>query len=38
MQAQIKSALMTTGVVLVTIYLLRKVPQVGTVVDQALRG
>lgn len=37
MQAHLKNALMTTGLVLLTIYVIRKTPAKG-LVDQALAG
>ena len=38
MQTQIKNALLTTAIVLATIYVLRKVPMVNGFVSQALNG
>jgi hypothetical protein len=38
MQAHAKNALMTTAIVLATIFILRKVPGVGPVVSKALNG
>lgn len=38
MQAHLKNALITTAIVLATIYALRQVPMAGGVVDKALRG
>ena len=38
MQAHIKNALMTAGIVLATIYVLRKVSFTKTIVDTALNG
>ena len=38
MVSHIKSALITTGIVLAAIYVLRKVPTVGTLVDTAISG
>ena len=38
MQAHLKNALMTTAIVLATIYVLRKVPMASGIVDQALNG
>ena len=38
MKAHIKDALMTTGIVLLTIYIARKVPMLGNVVDTAING
>lgn len=38
MKAQIKNAVMTTAIVLATVYLLRKVSFTKTVIDTALNG
>jgi len=38
MQANVKNALITTAIVLASIFVLRKVPVVGGFVDQALKG
>lgn len=38
MKAQLKNAVMTTAIVLATIYLLRKVAFTKNVIDQALMG
>lgn len=38
MQAHVKNALITTAIVLATIFVLRRVPGVNGVVDQALKG
>lgn len=38
MQSHLKNALMTTAIVLATIYVLRKVPMVNGFVSQALNG
>ena len=38
MVSQLKNAAMTTGIVLVTIFLLRKVPGARDLVDTALNG
>jgi hypothetical protein len=38
MQSHIKSAVITTAVVLISIYALRKVPVVGPLVNKALAG
>jgi hypothetical protein len=38
MQAHVKNALITTAIVLGTIFVLRKVPMVGGFVDQAIKG
>ena len=38
MQSHLKNALITTGIVLATIYVLRKVPMVSGLVDKAING
>lgn len=38
MQAHLKNALITTAIVLATIYCLRRVPMAGEIVNQALNG
>ena len=38
MQSHLKNALITTAIVLATVYVLRKVPMVNGFVDQALHG
>mgnify|MGYP004702323837 CR=1 FL=1 len=38
MQGHLKNALITTAIVLATIYVLRKVPGVGPVVSTAING
>lgn len=38
MQGHLKNALITTAIVLATIFVLRKVPGVSGVVDQAIKG
>lgn len=38
MQAHLKNAVITTAIVLATIFVLRKVPTVGALVDQAITG
>ncbi len=38
MQAHLKNALITTAIVLATVYALRKVPMVGGFIDTAIRG
>ena len=38
MQAHLKNALVTTAIVLATIFVLRKVPGAAAIVDQALNG
>ena len=38
MVSHVKSALMTTAIVLATIYVLRQVPGAGTFVDKAISG
>lgn len=38
MQGKIKHALLTTGLVLLTVYVLRQLPVTSTIVDTAIRG
>ena len=38
MQAHLKNALVTTAIVLVTVYALRRLPVVGPFVNQAISG
>ena len=38
MQAHVKNALITTAIVLATIFVVRKIPGAGNVVDKALKG
>ena len=38
MQAHLKNALMTTAIVLATIFVLRQVPVAGQFVDRAIKG